>query len=256
MSHPKEAFTGNMLLSNMEADDLGLLKPHLTRVNLTPRQVLAAADQLIDHVYFLEDGIASIVSTLPDTAPTEIGIFGRDGMSGTAVLLGSGRSPYETYMQVDGTTALRIESERLLEATSQSPSLLAILLRYVQALLSQTSYSSVSNARHRVEARLARWLLMCHDRIDGDVIEITHEFMSMMIAAQRTGVTVTLHMLEGAGMIRSKRSRVTIIDREKLEDLAGDAYGRPEKEYRRLIGPIGRTADVVQFDEPRSLRAV
>ena len=91
---------------------------------------------------------------------------------------------------------------------------------------------------------------MCHDRIDGDDLEITHEFMSMMIAAQRTGVTVTLHILEGAGMIRSKRSRVTIVDREKLEDIAGDAYGRPEREYRRLIGPFGRGGP--SFAQPAS----
>jgi len=83
---------------------------------------------------------------------------------------------------------------------------------------------------------------MCHDRIDGDEIRLTHEFMSMMIAAQRTGVTVCLHILEGAGLIRSKRARVVILDRERLEDLAGDAYGAPEAEYRRLIGPFGRSA--------------
>lgn len=84
---------------------------------------------------------------------------------------------------------------------------------------------------------------MLDSRIDGDEIKITHEFMSMMIAAQRTGVTVRLHILEGAGMIRSKRARVEILDREKLVDLAGDAYGAPEAEYRRLIGPFGRPAD-------------
>jgi CRP-like cAMP-binding protein len=252
MSLPGSAFSSNLLLSAMEPDDLGLLSSHLTPVKLSPRQSLCVADQPIEHVYFLEDGIASIVSNLPETGPTEIGIFGREGMSGTAILLGSDRSPHETYMQVDGTSALRIETERLRTAAGQSRSLQSLLLRFVQSQLVQTSHSAVSNAHHRIEARLARWLLMCHDRIDGDDIAITHEFMSMMIAAQRTGVTITLHMLEGAGMIRSKRGRVTIIDRERLEDLAGDAYGKPEAEYRRLIGPIGRTADVVRFDDARS----
>ena len=84
---------------------------------------------------------------------------------------------------------------------------------------------------------------MCHDRIDGDEIALTHEFMSMMISADRSGVTVTLHILEGAGMIHSKRGRVIIPNREKLEDLAGDSYGVPEAEYRNLIGPLGRIAD-------------
>jgi len=100
----------------------------------------------------------------------------------------------------------------------------------------------------RVEARLARWLLMCHDRIDGDEIALTHEFMGMMISADRSGVTVTLHILEGAGMIRSKRGRVIIRDRDKLEELAGDSYGVPEAEYRHLIGPIGRESVILPFE--------
>jgi hypothetical protein len=89
---------------------------------------------------------------------------------------------------------------------------------------------------------------MCHDRIDGDEIALTHEFMSMMISADRSGVTVTLHILEGAGMIRSKRGRVIIRDRDRLEELAGGSYGVPEAEYRQLIGPIGQPSVVLPFD--------
>nr|WP_274602218.1 helix-turn-helix domain-containing protein [Sphingomonas sp. CFBP 8760] len=104
-----------------------------------------------------------------------------------------------------------------------------------------------TNATHRVEARLARWLLMCHDRIDGDEIALTHEFMSMMIGAERSKVTITLHVLEGTGLIRAERGRIVIRDRDKLEELAGDGYGIPEAEYRRLIGPIGRASVVLPF---------
>ena len=103
-----------------------------------------------------------------------------------------------------------------------------------------------------MEARLARWLLMCHDRIDGDEIALTHEFMGMMISAERSNVTVTLHILEGAGMIRSQRGRVIIRDRDKLEDLAADNYGMPEAEYRHLIGPIGRHSVVRSAGGPIS----
>ena len=255
MSHP-QAFTTNLLLNAMAVEDLALLQPGLTRVTLSHRQVLVTADKPIDHVYFLENGVASVVSDLPDQGPTEVGIFGREGFSGSAILLGAETSPHDTHMQVDGDTAMRIETDRLRAAVSRSPTLQAVLLRYVQSFLVQTAHSAVSNAHHRMEARLARWLLMCHDRLDGDDILITHEFMAMMIAAQRSGVTITLHFLEGAGMIRSKRGRVVIQDREKLEDIAGDAYGRPEAEYRRLIGPFGRSAPttVVQFDERGAAR--
>ena len=138
-------------------------------------------------------------------------------------------------MQVDHTTALRIDKAPYLAAIGQSESLRTLLLRYVQTAIIQSAQSTATNATHRVESRLARWLLMCHDRINGDEIALTHQFMGMMISADRSGVTVTLHILEGAGMIRSKRGRVIILDREKLEELAGDSYGVPEAEYRRLI---------------------
>lgn len=233
-------YTHNLLLQRLSEGDLALLQPSLERVELAQQQMLVHADRPIEHIYFPEGGIASIVATTPGDGPTEIGIFGRDGMSGTAVLLGSDRSPHQTFMQVDDAPGLRIPVDDFRRALGQSASLQSALLRFVQCFLVQSAHSTVSNAHHRIEARLARWLLMCHDRLESDEIRLTHEFMSMMIAAQRTGVTLTLHILEGGGLIRSRRARVTILDREKLIDLAGDAYGQPEAEYRRLIGPLPR----------------
>jgi Crp-like helix-turn-helix domain len=109
------------------------------------------------------------------------------------------------------------------------------LLRYTQVLNVRTSGTAFTNANHTLEMRLARWLLMCHDRVDGDDIEITHEFMAMMLGVRRAGVTTALHILEGNQLIRSIRGLVTIRDREKLEELADDAYGLPEAEDARLI---------------------
>jgi len=230
----------NLLLGAMHPEDLALLSPNLEKVTLARRQVLAVPGQPIEHVYFLEDGVASVVAASGDSTMTEVGIFGREGLSAISVLLGSDRSPHETFLQVDGTSALRIGADRFRAAIADSPRLKELLLRYVQTFLTQVAYSVASNAHSRIEVRLARWLLMCHDRIDGDEVHLTHEFMSMMVAAQRTGVTLTLHILEGAGIIQSQRARITILDRDKLEELAGDSYGQPEAEYRRLIGPIGR----------------
>jgi CRP-like cAMP-binding protein len=228
----------NILLHMMAEGDSALLAQHLEPTVLARRQKLTLANKPIEHVYFPEDGLASIVSELPQTGPTEIGIFGRDGMSGTAILMGAHYSPYETFMQVEGHSGWRIESARLLEAVAQSASLRDFLLRYVLTQIVQTGQNAISNAHHRMEARLARWLLMCHDRVFGDDIHITHEFMGMMIAAQRSGVTLTLHELEWQGMIRAQRGVVTVINREALEHAAGDAYGKPEAEYQRLIGPL------------------
>jgi CRP-like cAMP-binding protein len=243
MSQPDRFSTSNTLLATLSPEDFALLAPHLTRVPIGRQQVLVTPNTPIEHVYFLEGGIASIVSAMAGSGRTAAGIFGREGVSATCLLLGTDRSPHETFMQVDGTTALRIDSDRYVAAIRQSESLRMTLLRYVQTVLVQSAQSTATNASQRVEARLARWLLMCHDRVDGDEIALTHEFMGMMISADRSGVTVTLHILEGAGMIRSKRGRVIIRDREMLEDLAGDSYGVPEAEYRQLIGPFGRTTE-------------
>ncbi len=195
----------------------------------------------IEHVYFPEGGIASITSDSTENGATEIGIFGHEGFSATALLLGTDRTPHKTFIQVDGSTALRIDAVRFMEAVDDSVTLRLTMLRFVQVLIVQMGQSTVANARYQIEARLARWLLMCHDRSPSDEIALTHEFMAIMIGAQRSGVTVSLHILEGSGMISSKRGRVIILDREKLEELAGDSYGSAESEYRRLIGPFGRS---------------
>ena len=240
MSPADQASSPNLLVGAMTPGDFALISPHLERVSLEQQQTVALPDQPIEHVYFPEGGITSITSEGQNGRKTEVGIVGREGFAGIAVLLGAGQSPHHTFVQVGGSSALRIGAAEFLEVVAQSPSLQALLLRYVQTFLIQSAHSTVANAQHSLESRLARWLLMCHDRMEEDEFRLTHEFMSMMIAAQRTGVTVCLHILEGAGLIRSKRSRVIILDREGLTDLADGAYGTPEAEYCRLIGPFGR----------------
>jgi CRP-like cAMP-binding protein len=248
MSQPGKPYTSNLLINAMSAEDVALLKPALTRVPLTRDQVLSAANEVIREVYFLEGGIGSIVSIRPDSGKTEVGIFGFEGMSAPSIVLSIDRSPHETFIQVGHSTALRIGSDRLRAAMDQSRSMTTLLMAYVHTTMVQTAACAVGNAHHMLEARLSRWLLMCHDRVIGDEIHITHEFIAMMIASQRSGVTVALHVLEGIGAIRSKRGRVIVLDRGKLEDLAGDAYGEPEGEYRRLLGPFGRNGVVIAFD--------
>jgi CRP-like cAMP-binding protein len=242
MSHPDQRYTTNLLLAVLSPDDLALLKPFLTRQKLDREQVLVPANEPIEHVWFPEGGVASVVASKTDSGATEVGIFGREGFAGTPLLLGADTSPHRLFIQVEGGTGLRMEAAHFVAAVDASITLRKTLLRYVQTFIIQTADSAISNAHQRIEARLARWLLMCHDRNDGDEIMLTHEFMAMMIAADRSGVTVSLHVLEGAGMIRSRRGRVLILDRQKLEELAGEGYGRPEAEYRKLIAPFGKDA--------------
>ena len=240
MSQPDRFVTTNTLLAALSDADIALLAPHFTRVPLERHMKLVHIGAPIEHVYFPEGGVGSIVARSPDRGVTEVGIFGREGVSATCLLLGADRSPHETFMQVAGDAALRIPVVPYLAAIRQSVSLQTVLLRYVQTFMVQAAQSTATNAHVRVEARLARWLLMAHDRVEGDEIALTHEFMGMMIAAERSSVTVSLHILEGAGMIWSKRGRVVVRDRDMLEDMAGSSYGVPEAEYRALIGPLGR----------------
>ena len=230
----------NLLLRALSDADRDLLAPHLQRVTLDQDQVIAPAGKPIAHVYFPEGGVISITARSADDVRTEVGIFGYEGMSGMAVALGTDQSPQEVFVQVGGTDAQRIETGAFRSAMAASATLQTVILRFVQTLLLQSAQSVVANAHLTIEARLARWLIMCHDRIEGDEVRLTHQFMSMMVAAQRTGVTLTLHILEGTGVIRSQRGRVTILDRERLQELAGDSYGQAEAEYRRLIGPFGQ----------------
>lgn len=236
-------YESNILLSMLSHQDCALLAPHFVREPMPRKMVLASPNQPIEFAWFPEGGVVSVVAEMPESGSTEVGIFGREGFAGAPLLLGTNTSAHKTYVQVDGGAGLRIEASYLLAATERSITLRTTLLRYIQTFMTQTASSAVANAHQRIEGRLARWLLMCHDRIDGDEIAITHEFMAMMISADRSSVTVTLHILEGAGLIRSKRGRVQIIDRDKLEEAAGENYGMPEAEYRRLIAPFGKTVD-------------
>lgn len=242
MTEPGNSFSPNLILQTMHPDTLELLKPHLEHVEIAQGEMLSPANKPIEHIYFPEGGIVSITADTVDTSRTEVGIVGIDGFTGTAVLLGSDQSPHDTFVQVDGGTSYRIGADTIRRFADENAPLRTLMLRYVQSFMVQLAHSAVCNAHYRVEARLSRWLVMCHDRVPDDEIIVTHEFISMMIAAQRPGVTETLHVLEGEGLIRSTRGRVTVLDRARLEAFAQDAYGKPEAEYRRLIGPFGKSA--------------
>jgi CRP-like cAMP-binding protein len=233
VSAPQQSSIRNQLLAAFPAEDFAALQSRLEPVELELRQVLIEPNQPIAHVYFPERGYTSI-TTSTNGSKIEVGLIGREGMVGVPIALGVRASPFEYFIQHAGE-GLRMASHHLEEVIGERPSLHRVLLRYAQALTVQTSGTAFANAEHTVETRLARWLLMCHDRVDGDDIEITHDFLSMMLGVRRAGVTISLHILEGNGLIRAKRGVITVRDREKLEELADTAYGLPEAEYARLM---------------------
>ena len=221
----------------MTSEDFNLLAPHLAWVALEKGFVIARPGEPIEHVYFMESGVGSSVAVSPEGHEVEAGLFGRDSVSPTDLVMGSDRTLNRIFIQV-ADDAWRIGQEPFLAALNASPSLRNLLTRYVQTLAIQTTYTALSNAVHPIDERLARWILMCDDRSDDSRFALTHEFMSIMLAVRRPSVTTSLHVLEGNGFITSERGCIIVRNRQALEAFAGDAYGKPEAEYRRLIGDM------------------
>ena len=242
MAHISQSSLHNRLLRAMSADDFGLLQPHLTEVSQKKGAVISEPNEPIEHVHFPERGIASIVATAGEGHRLEVGIYGREGMSGTTLVLGSDRTPHKHFYQVEGS-AIIVAADELSGAIQQSPLLNRLMLRYVQAFQVQITYTALSNGTYNIEERLARWLLMCHDRIDGDELSLTHEFLGIMLGVRRSSVTLALKPLEAAQVITARWGRLTILKRSKLEEIAGNSYGPPEAEYARLIGRTGDGRD-------------
>ena len=219
----------NRILSRLSRQDLALLEPHLEAVDLPVRKPLEARRKRIDQVYFIESGFASVVANGTSKPSIEVGIIGREGMTGLAIILGSDRAQHATYIQVAGK-GLRISAARLREADERSNTLHRAMLRFVHAFLAQTTTTALANGRSKIEERLARWLLMANDRINGDDVPLTHEFLSLMLGTHRPGVTIAVQALEKAGLITTRRSHITIVDRKALEKSSNGTYGRPNDE--------------------------
>jgi CRP-like cAMP-binding protein len=231
-----EYISRNGILARLSRKDFGLLKPHLVAVRLGFRRRLETRNRRIDTVYFLESGLASVVAADITGQGIEVGIIGREGMTGVAVLMGGDRSPFDTFMQISGSGHC-ITTTHLRQCIERSDSLLRLLLRYGYGFGIQVAHTAVANGRHTVEERLARWLLMAHDRMDGEQIALTHELLALMLGVRRPGVTVALHSLEQDGLIRARRGVISILDRKGLVERSNGSYGAAEAEFRRLFGP-------------------
>jgi CRP-like cAMP-binding protein len=226
----------NGLLARLSTEDLALLEPLLQPVMLKQRDVLFEPFRKIEHVYFFEGGLSSEIAENPDAERIEVGCVGYEGLSGVPVLLGVDSTPHQAFMQAGGS-AQKIRTQDLRMAMEASATLRALLLRYAHVFMVQIAATALADGRYRLEQRLARWLLMCHDRLDDD-LPLTHEFLALMLGVRRSSVTDGLHLLEGSRLIKAARGLVTVRDRPGLEKLAGKSYGMPEQEYRRLLGGV------------------
>ncbi len=230
---------GNLLLRSLSSEDLAVLWPLLEPVPLQCGIVISAQNEPITFVCFPECGVTSIADVQADGTRVEVALIGREGMTNSQILLGCEEAPHEAHVQIGNGRSLRLSADRLHEFCRQRPDAHALFLRFIHALSIQTVRTLSSNLHDSVERRLSRWLLMCHDRIEGDEIHLLHEAIARMLGVRRATVTDTLHVLEGQHAIKSTRGCVLVRNRGVLTRLAGDSYGFAEAHYRRLIGPFG-----------------
>lgn len=232
----------NRLLRALGPGPSDKLVPMLTKVTLGLRDVIETRGEPVKHVYFPENGVISVVAQAGDKS-TEAGLAGNEGMTGAQLLLGDPMSPNGCMVQLAGD-GYRMKADDFVSFTRQHQDFREYLLKYLQTFLIQSSQTSLA-MRASLEQRLARWLLMIHDRASGPRLELTHEFLGLMLATRRAGVTVPLHELEGKALLKATRGVVTITDRPGLEELAGPYYGIAESEYRRImqVAAIGHSSE-------------
>ena len=226
--------TGNSLLHVLAKADAGLLLPKFESVDLKLGEKLYKAHETIEYAYFPLSGICSIIAENEEGVRIETGLIGREGFIGIPIVLFVESAASEVVVQAEGS-ALRISRPKLLHAIQKSPSLNKLLLHFAHVFSVQVSQTAVANGHNTINERLARWLLMCQDRAESREFPMTHQFLSVMLAVRRAGITEAINDLEGRKAIRAARGHIIILNRAILEQIAGAAYGTPEEEYNRVI---------------------
>jgi CRP-like cAMP-binding protein len=230
-SRPSGAYQ-NILLQQLSTEQIERLR--LQPVDLKLRLVLYEADQPIENVYFVEAGMVSITSDMENGDSAEIGTIGREGLAGGVVLLGANTVPYRYFVQMAGS-GYRLPVETLKAECERSENLRSLVLQYQAAFLTLAMQGAACNALHSIPQRCCRWLLMSQDRIGGDVIPLTHEFLALMLGVRRASVSDVLRPLQERGWVKSQRGEITVLDRKGLESGACECYGRIAKQYERML---------------------
>jgi CRP-like cAMP-binding protein len=223
----------NRILASLPKVEIGRLAPYLSPLTFEIGKTLVEPGEEITHAYFLESGMASVVVAMADGNTVETGITGNDGVVGIPILLGTKSMPTRTFIQIAGS-GYRIAARRLAEAYEKPGMLRKQINRYFQAHLAQTAQTAACNRLHDIEERLARWLLICHDRMESDTFSLTHEFLGHMLGTPRTTVTLAAGQLHKAELVDYSRGKVRIRNRQGLENAACECYRTVRDEFERL----------------------
>lgn len=225
----------NRILSRIPRSELTRIEPTLDTVTLAVRQRIETPNKTIQHAYFVDDGVVAVLATGSMRQSVKVALIGWDGCCGLSHLLGATRSPLDTTVLIEGA-ARRIAVADLQAVLPKCPELKALLLQTAYLLHVQVAYTALANGHATLKQRLARCLLMAHDRLRGDEIALTHDCLSSLLGVRRPGVTGALAGMRKAGVVDLKRGVVQVLDRPALERLAGKYYGPPEAEMARLDG--------------------
>lgn len=232
--HQTHFLTRNRLLAALPADVFDAVWPHLEHVLLPVKEVLIEPGTPLAHVHFVETGIVSTVASVEDGSSVEVGMIGREGLVGLPTVLGIATAPHRSFVQVTGT-ANRIETAAFTRLLDEHPPLHDLLLHYTHAFMAQLAQSIACSSRHAIGERLARWLLIAHDRASNDELPLTHEVLCQMLGVRREGVTTALQVLTVAKIVAARRGHITVLDRAKLESASCRCYAAVEREFRHVL---------------------
>jgi len=213
----------NVLLLSIPDREYKLIRPHLEYVDLEHHKMLHRQGDQIETAYFPNDGMVSLVVGTTDGRSVEVGIVGKEGMAGTPLAVGLRRAPYDAVVQIPGC-AIAIESKHLTGHLAHTPRLWLTLTRFVLMQGLQMAQVAACNRLHELEQRLARWLLMAQDRVDSEMLYLTHDFLAQMLGTGRPSVSLAIGMLEHAGFIENLRGTIRVLNRKALEGSACECY--------------------------------
>jgi CRP-like cAMP-binding protein len=225
----------NRLLAALPDVEYQRLVPHLERVPLSLKQVLYKAGESIEYVYFPDRAVVSLISTSEENLMVEIGLVGNEGIVGIPAVLGDSIAMAIAMVQVAGF-GIKMKASLLKTEFQRGDSLQSLLLLYTQALYALVSQAAACNGIHRLDERLARWLLLMCERVDSNELLLTQELISKLLGVRRAGVTEAANSLQRAGIIRYSRGIITILNRQELEAASCPCYKIIKGEYTRLFG--------------------
>jgi CRP-like cAMP-binding protein len=224
----------NRLLAALDPDDFAYLEPHLEIVALRRHTVIYETGDFIHHVYFPHDAIVSLVNVLEDGRTVEVANFGCEGMFGLLSALVTRESFGRYIVHVSGT-ASRVPIEKINEIRNTRPGIRQIIMRYGEALLARTFQILSCNAAHSVEERCCGWILTMQDRVNQDVVPLTHEFLAELLSVQRSTLSAVLGRLQAQGLISQRRGAIAVLDHHGLEQTACECHKRVRRVFDRLL---------------------